>query len=43
LKDHLKGHHYEIDEAVQEAGCEELERTYTAEVFLRFCNAGRHV
>jgi hypothetical protein len=25
-----------------EAGCEELERTYTAEAFLRFCSAGRN-
>jgi hypothetical protein len=25
-----------------EAGCEELERTCTAEAFLRFCNAGRN-
>jgi hypothetical protein len=26
-----------------EAGCEELERTFAAEAFLRFCNAGRYV
>jgi hypothetical protein len=25
-----------------EAGCEELERTYTVEAFLRFCNVGRN-
>jgi hypothetical protein len=33
-KDHLRGHHYETDEAIQEAGeagCEELERTSIAE------------
>jgi hypothetical protein len=45
LKDHLKGHHYETDEAVRkpcEAGCEELERTSTAETSVRFCNAGRN-
>jgi hypothetical protein len=42
LKNHLRGHHYETDEAVQEAGCEELERTSIAEVSLRFCNADRN-
>jgi hypothetical protein len=25
-----------------EAGCEELERTFTAEAYLRFCNGGRN-
>jgi transposase len=45
LKDHLRSHHYETDEAVRkpcEAGCEELELTSTAEAFSRFCNAGRN-
>jgi hypothetical protein len=39
LEDHLRCHHYETDEAVQEA---ELERISTAEAFLRFCNGGRN-
>jgi hypothetical protein len=45
LKDHLRGHHYETDEAVQEpcvAGCEELKRNSTAKASLRFCKAGRN-
>jgi histone-lysine N-methyltransferase SETMAR len=45
LKDHLRGHHYETDEAVQktcEVGCEELEWTSTAEASVRLCNAGRN-
>jgi transposase len=36
LKDHLRGHHYETDRQSRKsfkAGCEELERTFTAEAF----------
>jgi hypothetical protein len=29
-------------ELLSHPGCEELERTSTAEAFLRFCNAGRN-
>jgi transposase len=45
LEYHLKGYHYETDDASRkpcEAGCEELERTSTAETCLRFYSAGRN-
>jgi nucleoside-specific outer membrane channel protein Tsx len=41
LKDHLRGDHYETDEAVQEAMRSWLRGAgtdFTAEAFLRFCN-----
>jgi histone-lysine N-methyltransferase SETMAR len=41
FKDPLRGHHYETDEAVQEAGCEELEPTSTAEESLGYQKAIR--
>jgi hypothetical protein len=39
LKHHLRGHHYETDEAVQktcEVGCEELEWTSTCKILQRW-------
>jgi hypothetical protein len=45
LKSLLRGHHYETDEAVQEAVRSWLRGAgtdFTAEAFLTFCNTGRN-
>jgi hypothetical protein len=39
LKDHLRGHHHDTDEAVSHM---KLEQISTTDAFLRFCNAGRN-
>jgi hypothetical protein len=45
LKDHVRGHRYETDEAMQEAVRSWLRGAGTdfiAEAFFKFCNAGRN-